>query len=214
MRSTKVFLAFLYCLNTVGAFHGVDRSGVSKQHRNGETTTSAKQKGRSRSLSNIMMPGERVSAMENKDSAICSAKRDPNLRAAINPTSINYYYAIESTSELVIDSLEGRATVRMLEDKLFRAIRPAILWCYFEEPPSPGRNLLSNGMSSLQGMGVFHPFCSADELYGSIGFPWIFLTIFQSQNVLRWRFGKRRQLSKTNSRGSQTPNYRKFLKHS
>jgi hypothetical protein len=54
--------------------------------------------------------------------------------------------------------------IRELEDKLFRAISPAILWCYYDDdnefPSPPTRRLLSqnsqtpnNGDSlSLQGM--------------------------------------------------------------
>merc|ERR1719463_395947 len=44
----------------------------------------------------------------------------------------------------------GRSIIRILEDKLFRTIRPAILWCYVDESTSTRRNLRSSDISSLQ----------------------------------------------------------------
>ena len=90
---------------------------------------------RGRQLTNLMMPGARVSAID-REGAICSADQTPNQDADITATVITYYYAIESSSEFISDNSKGRAIIRTLEDKLFRAIRPAILWCYFDEQDS------------------------------------------------------------------------------
>ena len=151
MRSTALFLVlFGRCSNLVGAYHGDNLLSSSKQHQSGKTSAQHNR----RILSNMMMPGDRVSAI-GRDNAICAADYDPDQDAAIKRTVINYYYAIESSDEVTTDNSAGRAIIRMLEDKLFRAIRPAILWCYFDEPPSAGRNLLGDSSFSQQGMVMF-----------------------------------------------------------
>lgn len=130
----------------MGAYHGDNLLSSSKQHQSGKTSAQHNK----RILSNMMIPGDRVSAI-GRDNAICAADYDPDQDAAIKRTVINYYYAIESSDEVTTDNSAGRAIIRMLEDKLFRAIRPAILWCYFDEPPSAGRNLLGDSSFSQQG---------------------------------------------------------------
>ncbi len=112
----------------VGAMAGDDGLRGSKRIESGEKFTEQ----RGRQLANLMKPGARVSAID-REGAICSADQMPNQDAEIKATVITYYYAIESSSEFISDNSEGRAIIRMLEDKLFRAIRPSILWCYFEE---------------------------------------------------------------------------------
>mmetsp|Transcript_8734 Transcript_8734/g.21312 ORF Transcript_8734/g.21312 Transcript_8734/m.21312 type:complete len:420 (-) Transcript_8734:114-1373(-) len=98
---------------------------------------------------NLMIPGYRVSAID-RASAKCSANPDHDRELSIQRTVVNYYYAIESTEKITTDDSAGRSIIRMLEDKLFRTIRPAILWCYFDEIPSTRRNLQSYATSSLQ----------------------------------------------------------------
>jgi len=149
MRNTTFLLVTFGCFGLVGAFYGDNLLRRSNQHQNGGNIV--KRKVRKLSQSNIMIPGDRVSAMD-RDSAICSADYDPDQDVAIERTVIDYYYAIESTAKITTDDSVGRSMIRMIEDRLFRAIRPAILWCYFEEPPLAKRNLLlDNGSSSLQG---------------------------------------------------------------
>ena len=178
MRSTTFVLVTFGCFGLVGAFHGDNLLRRSKQHQNGGVII--KRKGRELSQSNIMIPGNRVSAMD-RDSAICSADYDPDQEVAIERTVIDYYYAIESTAKITTNDSVGRSMIRMLEDKLFRAIRPAILWCYFEEPPLAKRNLVDDGSSSLQGMIIcFNSFTWMNCIFQ---FNWIqkFLIIFYSR---------------------------------
>lgn len=132
------------------AYHDDNLLKSSTHHQNGVVGVEEKDRRLSLSQPNLMVPGDRVSAMD-RNKAVCSANYVPNIRAAIKPTVINYYYAVESSSELTTDDLEGRSMIRMLEEKLFRVIRPALLWCYFEEDPSTRRNLEFDGSSSLQG---------------------------------------------------------------
>lgn len=121
-HSSKLTLLFLVgCIgNLVGAMSADDGLRGSKRVERG------------RQLANLMMPGARVSAID-REGAICSADQMPNQDAEITATVIKYYYAIESSSEFISDNSEGKAIIRTFEDKLFRAIRPSILWCYFEE---------------------------------------------------------------------------------
>jgi len=100
-------------------------------------------------LPNMMVPGDRVSAID-RTSAKCSANPDPGRESSIKRTVINYYYAIESTEMVTTNDSAGRSMIRMLEDKLFRTIRPAILWCYFDALPSTRRNLRSYHTSFMQ----------------------------------------------------------------
>jgi len=96
-----------------------------------------------------MVPGDRVSAIDRAN-AKCSANPDPDREDSIKRTVVNYYYAIESTEKVTTNDSAGRSIIRVLEDKLFRTIRPAILWCYFDELPSTRRNLRNIETSFLQ----------------------------------------------------------------
>lgn len=145
MRLTALLLLLFGCFDQVGAYGGDDGLRGSTQQQTREISDEQMD----RKLYNMMMPGARVSAMD-RDGAICSAEQISDQNAAINATVIKYYYAIESSTNVTTDNAEGRSIIRMLEDKLFRAIRPAILWCYFDESPSQ-RNLLDIGrLSSSQ----------------------------------------------------------------
>ena len=117
-----------------------------------------------RMLSDMMRPGDRVSAMD-KESAICSANLITDREIATEQTVIDYYYAIESSEVVSTNDSTGRSMIRELEDKIFRAISPAVLWCYYEDNDDsdnespPTRRLLSHNSplnsgdsSSLQGM--------------------------------------------------------------
>ncbi len=147
MRLTALVLLLFGYFDPVGAYGGDDGLRGSTQQQTGEIIDEQMD----RKLYNMMMPGARVSAMD-RDGAICSAEQISGQNATINATVIKYYYAIESSTNFTTDNAEGRSVIRMLEDKLFRAIRPAILWCYFDESPSQ-RNLLDIGrLSSSQGM--------------------------------------------------------------
>jgi hypothetical protein len=115
-----------------------------------------------RILSDMMRPGDRVSAMD-REGVICSANMITDREIATEQTVIDYYYAIESSEVVSTNDSTGRSMIRELEDKLFRAISPAVLWCYYEEDDDnespPTRRLLSQNSplnsgdsSSLQGM--------------------------------------------------------------
>jgi hypothetical protein len=115
-----------------------------------------------RILSDMMRPGDRVSAMD-RESAICSANLITDREITTEQTVIDYYYAIESSEVVSTNDSTGRSMIRELEDKLFRAISPAVLWCYYdydddnESPPtrrllSQNSPLNSGDSSSLQGM--------------------------------------------------------------
>lgn len=149
MRNTTCFLALFGCFGLVRADHGKNILRSSEHHQN--MAKSIKQKERMLSLSTMMMPGNRVSAMD-RGSAICTAEYNSDQEVAITRTVIDYYYAIESTKNVTTDNSAGRSMIRMLEDKLFRAIRPAILWCYFDELPLTRRDLLGIDSSLIQGM--------------------------------------------------------------
>ena len=144
-RNAKLLFLFLGCLDLVGAYVSDNLITNSRPHRNGENDIGQNE----RILSNMMMPGDRVSAMD-RGSAICSADFDSDQEMAIERTVINYYYAIESNEMISTDDSAGRSIIRILEDKLFRAIRPAILWCYFDQSLFTRRNL-DGGLFSVQG---------------------------------------------------------------
>ena len=146
MRNTKLLFVLLGCCGIVRAYGSDNLLRSSGQHQNGDNHVGPD----ARILSNMMMPGDRVSAMD-RNSAICSADFDSNQEIAIERTTINYYYAIESTEKLTTNDSAGRSMIRMLEDKLFRSIRPAILWCYFDQSLFTRRNL-DGDPSSVQGM--------------------------------------------------------------
>lgn len=94
-----------------------------------------------RNLVNMMVPGDRVSSID-KSSAICTADSGDGQEVEIVRTVVDYYYAIESTDKITTKDSIGRTMIRLLENKLFRSIRPAVLWCYFDEPQNTRRNLL------------------------------------------------------------------------
>ena len=139
VRKAKLLVVLLGCADPFGAY-GLNSSGgleidsMPKQARE-------KHDGKDgRILADMMMPGDRVSSID-RSSAICSAD-SLSEQGEIERTVINYYYAIESAEIITTADSTGRYIVRMLEDKLFRAIRPAILWCYFDESQDTRRNLL------------------------------------------------------------------------
>ena len=117
--------------------------------------------------SDMMIPGPRVEAM-NRTSAICTANMNgnPEVQVATERTEINYYYAIESKGNLTTVNSEGRSIIRLLENKLYRAIRPAILWCYYDTMP-PSRNLGADKTSLTRGMQIMQFVCcvSSDEFW-------------------------------------------------
>jgi len=138
MRKAKLLVVLLGCADLFGAY-GLNNGGLEidpmpKQAREKDDGKDG------RSLADMMTPGDRVSAID-RSSAICSAD-SLSEQGEIERTVINYYYAIESTEHITTSDSTGRYIVRMLEDKLFRAIRPAILWCYFDEAQETRRNLL------------------------------------------------------------------------
>mmetsp|Transcript_26189 Transcript_26189/g.71861 ORF Transcript_26189/g.71861 Transcript_26189/m.71861 type:complete len:434 (+) Transcript_26189:81-1382(+) len=94
-----------------------------------------------RILVDMMMPGDRVSSID-RSAAICAADSIPDQGAEMKRTVVDYYYAIQSTEKITTSDSTGRSVIRMLENKLFRLIRPAILWCYFDESQGTRRNLL------------------------------------------------------------------------
>eukprot|EP00536_Pseudo-nitzschia_multiseries_P009780 jgi/Psemu1/24257/gm1.24257_g len=94
-----------------------------------------------RILVDMMMPGDRVSSID-RSTAICAADTSSQQGVEIEKTVIDYYYAIESTEEITTSDSAGRSIIRGLEDKLFRSIRPAVLWCYFDTSQGERRNLL------------------------------------------------------------------------
>lgn len=149
MRKITIFFPLLgYLHSAVGIYVDENLDSTSKMLQNGRVSVSAE----NRILTNIMMPGDRVSAMD-KDGAICSADIDSDQNVEIERTEINYYYAIESTTKISTEEAAGRSMIRLLEDKLFRAIRPALLWCYFDESPSFRRDLQGDNLPSLRGDG-------------------------------------------------------------
>ncbi len=89
---------------------------------------------RHRSLTDYMMPGDRVSGMERAD-AICGAQYSLNLGAAMQETDVSYYYAIESSTFINGTDMAGMTVIRALEQQLYESISGMILWCYFEESP-------------------------------------------------------------------------------
>mmetsp|Transcript_18264 Transcript_18264/g.33947 ORF Transcript_18264/g.33947 Transcript_18264/m.33947 type:complete len:468 (+) Transcript_18264:129-1532(+) len=92
----------------------------------------------------MMLPGKRVASLDRKN-AICAAAVNMDLSIPLEETVISFYYAIESTVNITTSSVIGRNLVRKLEDKLFYAINPSILWCYYDEGTNIGkRNLLES----------------------------------------------------------------------
>jgi len=136
MKNANLFVALLGCCTVVGANvrDGLRESAIP--HR--RLGNYGKQN--ERRLANMMMPGERVSAMD-KSSAICSANSMSDPGIAIETSVVNYYYAIESAEPISTEDPTGRSLISLLEDKIYRAIRPAILWCYFDESDDTQRKL-------------------------------------------------------------------------
>lgn len=139
MKNANLFVTLLGCCSVLGANvrGGLRESAIL--HRRLESNVKQDE----RRLANMMMPGERVSAMD-KSSAICSVNSMSDPGIAIETTVINYYYAIESTEPISTDDTTRRSLIDLLEDKIYHAIRPAILWCYFDESDDTQRNLLGD----------------------------------------------------------------------
>jgi hypothetical protein len=117
-------------------------SGSNLRHNN--QIPSDNQSRRSLSSSTFMGPGKRVSSL-NRNDAICAAGVNMDLSMPMEETVIDYYYAIESTNNVTTTNVQGRNLVRQLEDALFFAISPAVLWCYFDEDVNIGkRNLITS----------------------------------------------------------------------
>ena len=93
-----------------------------------------------RALDSMMVPGPRVAGMD-RATAICSATYNYDLSVSMEETVIEYYYAIESTDNITVKDVEGSMLVRNLEETLFHAIHPAILWCYYDDSTIGKRNL-------------------------------------------------------------------------
>lgn len=107
-----------------------------------------------RSLTDLMMPGDRVAGIEDRASAICGAQYSINqLDVAIQETVVSYFYAIESSIFVNGSTPVGMSIIRSLEQELFESISGMILWCYNEDSPpvivrssdggGSGRNLLA-----------------------------------------------------------------------
>jgi hypothetical protein len=80
----------------------------------------------------LMRPGERVSAL-NRTDAVCTAGMMNDLTLPTERTVINFYYAIESTTFINTTAMSGRRIISLFEEKLFRTIHDAVLWCYYDE---------------------------------------------------------------------------------
>jgi hypothetical protein len=94
--------------------------------------------------SNMMAPGPRVAGMD-RTAAVCSATYTYDLSVPMEETIIEYYYAIESTDNITVKDLDDSMLVRSLEETLFHAIHPAILWCYYDDSTIGKRNLETMG---------------------------------------------------------------------
>ena len=151
MMRIRTCLLVLCCNFYLGGAHTDASDLFESSKNNGIESYNVKDEERKLSLPNLMVPGDRVSAID-RASARCSTNPNLDRELSIQRTVVNYYYAIESTEKVTTNDPTGRSIIRMLEEKLFRTIRPAILWCYFDELTSTRRNLQSYDTSSLQGM--------------------------------------------------------------
>ena len=77
-------------------------------------------------------PGPRVAGMDRR-SAICTAGVNYDLSVPMEETFIEYFYAIDGTDNITTSDVDGTMLVRSLEETLFHAINPSILWCYYDE---------------------------------------------------------------------------------
>ncbi|KAG7361688.1 hypothetical protein IV203_036789 [Nitzschia inconspicua] len=88
----------------------------------------------------MLVPGPRVAILDRKE-AVCSATYNYDLSVPMENTVIQYFYAIESTEIITIKDVQDSMLVRRLEETLFRAIHPAILWCYYDDSTIGKRHL-------------------------------------------------------------------------
>lgn len=163
-RNILFFLLLWGCCD-FSEVHGASNNSQrkSKHHQRVERNDTIQDE---RILSDMMMPGYRVSSMDRKN-ATCSANDDNTDReTAMKKTVIDYYYGIESSEYISTDTSIGRSIIRKLEDKLFKQISPAVLWCYYDVDDESllTRHLLSDNDQnfgsggdslSLQGMYFF-----------------------------------------------------------
>lgn len=94
-----------------------------------------------RDLADMMAPGPRAGAMD-RSTAICTAGIKYDLTVPMEETLIEYYYAIETRENITMGNSDGTMLVRDLEETLFHAINPAIVWCYYDES-TIGKRLLA-----------------------------------------------------------------------
>lgn len=148
MRSVTFLFVFFGVFDLVGAYNVGNKRERIGSHRFWEGR--ADQEDQRQSPPNMMIPGDRVSAMD-KDSAKCLTNPHPDREVAIKRTVVEYYYAIESTEKITTNEYSGRRSmVLALEENLFHEIKPALLWCYYDEVPFTRRNLRSYPSISLQ----------------------------------------------------------------
>ena len=146
---TKVVSIGLATLMWGASYNGevsAEYTGSNLRHNN-QIFPSSSQSHRSLS-SSFMGPGKRVSSL-NRNDAICAAGVNMDLSMPMEETVIDYYYAIESTNNVSTTNIQGRNLVRQLEDSLFYAISPAVLWCYYDEDVNIGkRDLIASPLEA------------------------------------------------------------------
>jgi hypothetical protein len=119
-KSSLPFVLSVWNIANYSAVGGVSGGSLTQQHQE------------RRSLADMMAPGPRVAGMDRR-SAICTAGVNYDLSVPMEETVIEYFYAIESVDNITTSDIEGTMLVRSLEETLFHAINPAILWCYYDE---------------------------------------------------------------------------------
>ena len=139
-----VLLSGSYCITEAsGNSNNGERS--SREHQNANHNDV--QVERSLSGMTMMMPGDRVSALDRKN-VICSADFNPDPEMVMGKTVIDYYYAIESSEPITTADSTGKKVIGSLESLLFKLINPTVLWCYFDQSIFT-RSLLSRGSHNL-----------------------------------------------------------------
>jgi hypothetical protein len=136
--SLSFFLLLLKC--------GVTTSSNGRSLRSSDFEQKAQ-----RSLVNMMVPGPRVAEMD-RSTAICGAEYNYDSSIPMESTVIEYYYGIESTENITTSSVKGSMLIHDLEETLFMAINPSILWCYYDESDIGKRNLKALGDHAHQRM--------------------------------------------------------------
>ena len=134
----------------MGAVDAVTGSNLRIASRSIVDTSQITQEHRSLAEDMMMgMPGKRVAGMD-RTNAVCSASISYDTSVPMEESVIEYYYAIESTYNITTSEVDGSMMVRDLEETLFHAINPAILWCYYDETNVGKRNLMERRRMTLE----------------------------------------------------------------